>query len=303
MYILINLFIFVLVLFLYIHIHFHISTSNYLEVYEIENVTKDKFEDICNFKQPVLVNNISIINNLTIDSIKSSYSSFDIKIYNVQSDNRPSNQTISSADSNTNMFVLMQYSNALELFGKDPSGSYISEYNKDFLEETSLIKEFSSQDMFLRPYNISYIDYDLLLGSNQAYTQLKYTLNNRNYLTVLNGSVEISLCPPKYYKYLHIDIDYELMEVKSNIDIYNIDDIYTNDYNKVKFMKIKLSSHQLLQIPPYWFYCIKILEQDTLIAKFNYRTYINSISILPQICMKHLQNNNVKNNVTKIMDL
>ena len=303
MYILINLFILVLILFLYIHIYFHINTSDYLEIYEIENVTKDKFEDICNFKQPILINNINIINNLTIDYIQSNYSNFDLKIYNIQNENQSDNKTINYADNNISMFVLMNYSKALELFKKDTSGTYISEYNKEFLEKKSLIKEFNTQDMFLRPYNISNIDYDIILGSTNAYTQLKYTLNNRNYLSVINGLIEITLCPPKYYKYLHIYTDYESLEIKSNIDIYNINDIFINDYNKIKFMKVKLCPNQLLQIPPYWFYSIKILEDNTLIAKFNYRTYMNSLSILPQIFMKHLQNSNIKNNVTKILDL
>ena len=52
MQLIINSLIFCIVLFLYIHIYNHIKTSNYLEVYEIENLSKDKLEDIINFKQP-----------------------------------------------------------------------------------------------------------------------------------------------------------------------------------------------------------------------------------------------------------
>ena len=48
--------IFSIVLFLYIHMNFHLNTSNDLEVYTIENVSKDRLEEICNLKQPVLFN-------------------------------------------------------------------------------------------------------------------------------------------------------------------------------------------------------------------------------------------------------
>ena len=42
----------------------------------------------------------------------------------------------------------MKFLTAIELFDKDISANYISQNNKDFLEETSLIKEFHINDMF-----------------------------------------------------------------------------------------------------------------------------------------------------------
>ena len=44
--------IFCIVLFLYIHVFFHLKTSNDLEIYDIEVPNKEKFEEICNLKQP-----------------------------------------------------------------------------------------------------------------------------------------------------------------------------------------------------------------------------------------------------------
>ena len=51
-----NIFIFAIVLFLYIHIQFQLKTSNDLEVYNIEKPSKDKLEDICDIRQPVIFN-------------------------------------------------------------------------------------------------------------------------------------------------------------------------------------------------------------------------------------------------------
>ena len=47
-------FIFMIVLFCYVHIYDNYNTSNDLEVYEIDKVSKDKLEEICNLKQPFL---------------------------------------------------------------------------------------------------------------------------------------------------------------------------------------------------------------------------------------------------------
>ena len=47
-------FIFCLVLFLYLHIQFHLKTSEDLEMYEIDFPSKDRLEEICDIRQPVL---------------------------------------------------------------------------------------------------------------------------------------------------------------------------------------------------------------------------------------------------------
>ena len=86
MQLIINSLIFCIVLFLYIHIYNHIKTSNYLEVYEIENLSKDKLEDIINFKQPLLLNNYTLISNIDANYLISNYPTFDLNLYNTQND-------------------------------------------------------------------------------------------------------------------------------------------------------------------------------------------------------------------------
>ena len=54
--IIISLFIFCIILFFYLHIQFHLKTSNDLEIYEVEQASKDRVEEICDLRQPVLIN-------------------------------------------------------------------------------------------------------------------------------------------------------------------------------------------------------------------------------------------------------
>jgi len=285
--ILINLLILSITLFLYIHIYNQIKTSNYLEVYEIENISKDKFEELCDLKQPLLINNIGLL-NFDIPHIQNNYGSFDIKITNKDA---------------TDMFLPMKFLTAIELFDKDSSANYISENNKEFLEETSLIKEFSINDLFLRPVGTSSIEYDLILGSINSYTPLSYNLNCRNYYSVLTGSIEVTLCPPKDYKYLYINKDYENFKFTSMVDILEPQDEYKNEFDKVKFLRVVLEPNRLLQIPANWFFSIKILESNTLISNFKYTTYMNSLAMAPELFMKFLQKNNIKQNLAKVADL
>ena len=67
--------IFCIVLFLYLHIFFHIKTSNDLEVYEIEQPSKDKLEEICDLRQPVLFDfeNDNLIERCSLDNFAQDY--------------------------------------------------------------------------------------------------------------------------------------------------------------------------------------------------------------------------------------
>ena len=46
------LILFLFIVIVYIHIIYHLKTSNALEVYVIDDCSKEKFEEICNLRQP-----------------------------------------------------------------------------------------------------------------------------------------------------------------------------------------------------------------------------------------------------------
>ena len=283
----INFLIFCVVLFLYVHVYNHIKTSSYLEVYEIENLSKDKFEDINNFKQPLLLNNYTLLTNITMDYLISNYPTFDLNLYNKQN----------------NSFLKIKMEEFNTIINSDESINYISCNNKDFLEETTLEKILSSNDSFFRPYNICNKTYDIIMGRKNSASQLKYSINSRNILYLSSGQIEVTLCPPKYYKNLHVKKNYELLDYYSDIDINNIQSIYKNDYQKAKFLRVMLNTDQVLIIPPYWFYSIKFLEENTIVFFNSYRTFTSSIAIIPDLFIQTLQQNNLKLNMIRKIDI
>ena len=101
------------------------------------------------------------------------------------------------------------------------------------------------------------------------------------------------------YKNLHIQKNYETLEYVSKIDIYDVNLIYKNDFNKVKFLRVIIDVNQVLVIPPYWFYNIKFLEENTIVFYNSYRTFTSSIAILPDLFIQLLQQNNLKLNIAK----
>jgi hypothetical protein len=64
------------VIVLYLHILFQLKTNNELEVYEIE-FQKEKLEEVCDLKQPVLFN----YEDPSLDCPIQEYGSFDVVVY------------------------------------------------------------------------------------------------------------------------------------------------------------------------------------------------------------------------------
>ena len=282
--------IFCIVLFLYLHIYFQLKTSNDLEVYEIEQPSKDKLEEICDLRQPVIFDyqNDSLLESCKINTVAEHYSAFDVKLRNVK-----------ELDENTDLHIPITLKVALSLFNSDKDSKYIIEKNNDFLEETGLIKNFKYNDGFLRPPMVSNCFYDLVSASQNTETPLQYNVNYRNFYLVTHGKIKIKLIPPKSARYLYPTDDYENFEFRSPLNPWEIQRQYKADFDKIKTLEIELTPGKIVYIPAYWWYSVKFMEPLTSVCVFKYRTYMNTVAILPKLCMKTLQRQNTKREIVK----
>jgi hypothetical protein len=280
-------------LFLYIHIRHNLKKSNELEVYEIDNVYKDKIEEICDLRQPVVFdvdddNCNKLINKTNKDYLVKNYSVFNINIRNVADNNEESE-----------LYLPLSLNMSCKLFNEDKEGKFISENNSDFLQETGVIKHIKYNDQLFRPPLVSNCNYDFLCGSNNSTTPFRYEINYRNYFIVTEGSIVVKLSPPKSIKYLHCVYDYENFEFRSPINSWTPQQEYIDDFDKIKCLEMTLKVGKCIYIPPYWFYSFKFSEDSSSAISLKYRTYMNNITILPEICMSILQNQNIIRNYVK----
>lgn len=288
--IVIGLFIFCLILFLYLHVTFQLRTSNDLEVYEIDNVSKNRLEEICDIRQPVILayTNEPMTKSLTHVNLQRLYPTFEVKIRDSQ-------------DKRGETYLPLQFHSALKLMEEDKNSRYFSEMNMDFLQETAAIKHMKYNDEFVRPYMVSNCYYDLMFGSNNVCTPLRYELNYRNYFLVTEGEVTIKLAPPRSNKYLAEYSDYENFEFRSPMNPWDVAPEHEADFDKVKFLEVKLTPGRMMFLPAYWWYSIRF-SQGASIACFKYRTYMNNIAVIPRLVMYFLQNQNIKRDVVKKME-
>jgi hypothetical protein len=287
--IIIGFFIFCLVLFIYLHIQFHLKTGEDLEMYEIEQPSKEKLEEICDVRQPVLFDFDcqKIIDSSNKTYLETNYQAFEIKIRNIR-----------ETDTSDELYIPLPIHASVKLFEEDKNSLYFSEKNNEFLEETGVVKNLKYNDEFLRPHMVSNCNYDVMMSSENTCTPFRYEINYRNFLLLTQGSAQIKLAPPHSTKYLYPIYDYENFEFRSPINPWSPQPKYTADFDKIKCLEFTLTPGKTLFIPAYWWYSIKF-NKNTSISVFNYRTYMNNIAIVPYIGMHALQIQNIKRNVVK----
>jgi hypothetical protein len=275
-----TLFIFLIILTLYFHIVYHLKKSNDLDIYETIYTNKQQLDNICKLRQPIIFD-YSYFPSCEREVLLSSFPNKEINVINCES----------------REMIPLKLSDSFELFKKAP---YYSYNNHSFLEDTFILSLMKKMENDIKPTFTGISIYDLLLGENKSYTPLQYEINYRNYFLVTDGSIKIRFAPPNSEKYLEPTIDYETLEAISPFHVWLNDngtnDNETNDNKKlknIKFIDIIVPKGKMVHIPPYWWYSIQFLENASVIS-FKYRTYMNILTILPQIILQILQLQNMK---------
>ena len=295
----VSIFIFCIVLFLYLHIHFHLKRSNDLEVYEIEQPSKQRLEEVCDIRQPTTFEyyNEQLLSQLSYQGIHTNYRAFDINIRDVGKTASVSAEAKTQQKGTENEVVLyipVTFKIAHEVLKKDTEMKYISERNMDFIDDTGLIKVFQLNDEFLRPYMVSTCMYDIMMASIGTTTPLRYEVNYRNYFLVTQGSIKILLIPPKDTRYLYPINDYDILEFRSPVNPWKVQPEYQDDFDKIKTLEVELFQGMVMFIPAYWWYSIQFNSHESSVCSFKYRTHMNTLSIAPQLTLNLLQNMNIK---------
>jgi hypothetical protein len=287
------IFIFCIVLFFYLHIQFHLKTSDDLEVYTIDRPSKETLEEICNIRQPVVFEfkNERLLESCNLGVLEDDYGPFDIQV-----------RDVTNNDINSELYLPFLLKEAINIFREDKNEKYISEKNQDFLKETGAVKNFSYNDAFLRPPLVSNCIYDFMTGSVGSKTPLRYNLNYRNFYYVTSGKINIKLIPPRSNKYLYPLKDYDNFEFISPLNVWNIQQEYKADFDKVKVLDVTLTKGEIIYIPAYWYFSIQY-EKMSGICVFKYRTFMNSLAISPEIVLSMLQGQNIKRDTVKKLEI
>jgi hypothetical protein len=292
-----NIILFFIVLFFYVHITQQFKKSEDLEIYEMDYSNNTNLQEVCDIKQPVLFEYKSLnpkffenVSHSTIENVDSN----DIKIKEIQ-DYWNNDDSVD--------FVIVPIQSAKTLIDSDTHSSYFSENNDDFIEDASLVKDYHSNDTFLKPTSCLQTKYDILMGSKGVYTPLRYHTYYRQFLCVNSGKISIKMTPWKSTKYLYPIYDYENYEFRSPINVWNPQKKYRHEMEKIKFLEFDVTEGYVLYLPPFWWYSIKYSDEPTLISGFTYNSIMNCVANIPNWGLYFLQQHNIKKKITKTIDL
>ena len=141
-----------------------------------------------------------------------------------------------------------------------------------------------------------------MTGSVGSKTPLRYNINYRNFYYNTLGRVNIKLIPPSSSKYLYPVKDYDNFEFRSPVNVWNVQQEYKADFDKVKVLDVTLNKGEIIFIPAYWWYSIEY-ETVSSICAFKYRTFMNSLAISPEIVLSMLQGQNIKRDTVKKVEM
>lgn len=292
---LITLCIFIVILFLYIHIANQFKKGDDLEIYETDFSSTRHLEDVCELKQPVLMNVEHILPNLFSHITPENIARFSSHDVNIKDINDYFTEDPESVDS-----VLLPFHTSIKFLENDKKKHLFSENNGDFLEESGLIKKLKTVDTILKPSFTINSRYDLWFGSCNTNTPLRYHTDNRHFLCVTSGKIRVKMTSWKSTKYLHPFKDYEKYEFRSCVHPVNPDEIFMHDFNKTNFIEFDVKEGYMLYIPPYWWYSISYLDDpSTYVCSIKYNTLVNSLSNSWDLMVYFLQQQNIKQKPAK----
>jgi hypothetical protein len=250
---------------------FQLKKGDDMEIYEIDYTNITDLNKSANLKQPIIFefsNYASTLNDYSLKFLAAEYGSFDVFIKEPEDyhSDRPVNT------------VVIDLAAAESLVKTDTSSKYYSNQNQSFIYETGLDKYFKQLDKYLQPMFSVFSKYDVLFGSAGTATPLTYHTYERRFIYVNGGKISVKMTPWRSNKYMVVNKDYENYEFTSPLSVWNPQDKYRAGFQKMKFLDFVVHSGNILYIPPFWYYSIKIEDDDGLIYVADYGSPMNILS-------------------------
>ena len=283
-----HILVFIVILFLYLHITQQYKLGEDLEIYEMDYTNLAHLNEVCDLKKPVLFSykdcNPGFFDALDYDAMEQ-YKSHDLRVLDIR-DYWKDNSNID--------YTILSLSSTRALINTDTQSSYFTEGNQLFIDEAGLTAAFRSNDELLRPAFVIHPIYDIMFGSPNAITPLRYHTHHRQFMCVVSGKIRIKMTPWKSSKFLYPYKDLDMYEFRSPINVWKPQRKYFAEMDKLKVLEFDVSAGNMLYIPAYWWYSIQYGEEpDTIVAGCIYNNITNTLANLPNLSLYLLQQSNI----------
>jgi len=279
-----NVIIFIIVLLLYTHAVFHQKTSNDMEIYDIGDYMSNRFNDICDQRQPVVFKTENIgTDELSIHNILRTHGSF---MANIRNNDKTKEEYLYIE---TPIKDAIHYNRTKE--------NTLFENNHSYMKESGLYSHLFEIEKYLRPPMVCDVRYDIMSGHKNAKTPLRYDISYRTFLLCKSGKIRLKLAPPNSECYLNPILDYENFEFRSDVDP------WISNSQEDTYLETTMLPGDGIYIPSYWWHSICYEETDSVIYKLSYKTYMNIFTISPYIALHYLQLLNIRYKIAPLLDM
>lgn len=103
----------------------------------------------------------------------------------------------------------------------------------------------------------------------------------------------------KFTKYLDQIKDFENLEFRSAINIWNNDNLSVID--KIQFIEFDIPCGHILYIPSFWWYSMKFSETDTILLECRYSSIANKVAFMFDSFRHYLQEYNTIRGVKRVV--
>ena len=111
--------IFLIIAFIYLHVNYHFKTSDDYEIYELDELTKDKLNEVCDLRQPVVFYYDNPVNETCrFSKLSTETGGMDVKI-----------RDISEINDSDELYIPLTVQNSVKLLKGDTESKYITEKN------------------------------------------------------------------------------------------------------------------------------------------------------------------------------
>jgi len=265
-----SVFIFIIVLILYSQIIFQLKKGDDIEIYETDYTSNKDINANANLKQPFVFRfDDTNLHLMPLSKLVADHGSFDIFVKEIA--DYHADKPLTS--------VVLSLNAAHSLMKTDTESKYFSSGNQYFIDETGIQKYYQQIDKYLEPALSVFSHYDLLLGSNGTTTPFTYHTFERRYIYITGGKYAVKMTPWRSTKYMVVNKNYKDYEFSSPLDVWNPQQAYETAYSKMKFVEFNVESGQVVYIPPFWHYSLKMVGDDDHVAHvFDYSSPMNILA-------------------------
>ena len=259
---------FIILVIIYSHVSAEYRKSEDLEIYEMDYKTNQQLQEICALKQPFV---------FTISGVCPELFQLDYTTWK-NADVTIKDCTTTSIELSDDAIVLPIRS-AMRLMQTDTRAKYYSEDNESFLQDVGVHTQIClCLDPVLKPSLSVVSNYDLILGSTNAYTPLRYHTGYRQFYTVLQGKIRVKMAPYSSVRQMSspptVDTDF-FGFCAATVNPWLTD-------TSIKYVECIVSEGNVLYVPPYWWYSIQYVTKETILVSSRYYSPPNIIAHLPE---------------------